>query len=247
MTDAATTPSDVATPAVPATDSNLPAADAKVDGASPGTETPATPEKVEETPKAEPKSVLGDSGGEQSTPDDKSKDGQSDQPAAELKITLPDGFTADEAALKEYHSVAEEVGLDSESASKLAAWDIQRQQRLADSSLEAWKARDETWVKDITNDPDFGGEKLAESTSFAKQALLSFGGEEAFKLFDSMGVGNHPTLFRMFARIGRANADDNSGDGGGGSGSANPQLTAEQQLMRQYPSMYKDGVPLVQK
>lgn len=162
--------------------------------------------------------------------------------ASELEIKLPDGITADPAVLKEFQSIAKKVGLDSEKASELAAWELKRQQTVAAAQVSAWEKQGQTWEKQLAEDPDLGGPKLNETVLAAKKALRKYGGEPLANALADLGIGSHPELVRAFARIGRAMAEDSSDAGGGGKPSA---ATDEQTNLRKlYPSMFnEDGSP----
>src|SRR2546428_2165683 len=98
-------------------------------------------------------SILGDVGGEQPG---KKADATA---AADLAIKVPEGFQIDEAALKEFKGLAKEAGLNSESASKLVGWQLQRQKASEDALLNELNAQGGKWKKQLEADPDFGGPK----------------------------------------------------------------------------------------
>jgi hypothetical protein len=177
---------------------------------------------------------------EQGAQGSESKDGKPAD-AGELDIKLPEGTQVDAAVLAEFKAAAKEAGLTGESASKLAAWDIQRRAKEASATIQAWDKQGEVWADELKKDPDFGGEKLAETVLAAKSVLRKFGGEALAADLAKMGLGNMPSLVRMLARIGKANKEDSSS---GGAGEAPAVPDHESQLRRDYPSMYNaDGTP----
>lgn len=119
---------------------------------------------------------------------------------AELAITLPEGVEADPAALDEFKAVAREAGLSGEAASKLAAWEIQRQTKRD----EAWAARGEAWGRELDSDPEIGGARRAETIQAVRTAIELGGGKEVISELYDMGLSNHPGLVRFLARVGRA-------------------------------------------
>jgi hypothetical protein len=190
-----------------------------------------------------PVSVIGSLAGEDKPKEgegtDKSKDTQS-VAAPDLEISLPEGVKPDEAMLKEFKDLAKEAGLDGAKASKLVAWDIQRQQKLDQQMSESVKQLNAEWDKQLKADKDFGGEKMNVTMATAKKALRKFGGEELARELDAAGIGNHPGLIKFFSRVGQALGEDDS-FAPKSAGTA----SSEQQTMRQlYPSMFNaDGTP----
>lgn len=154
----------------------------------------------------------------------------------DLEIKLPDHIVMDEKALEVFKPVAKELGLSSEAASRLAVLH-------AEVNAQRILAREEQGAKAIAEDPEFGGEKLAETVLAARSGMKFAAGEdfEALRnLLDADGYGNHPLLIKMFARIGRANRDDNSGTSGKAAPSSVP--SREDLLREQYPTMFNpDG------
>ena len=159
----------------------------------------------------------------------------------ELKISLPEGVKVDEAVLAEFTAFAKEVGLDSDKASKLAAWDLQRSEKLSASMEESVKKLNADWAKEFETDKEFGGDNTKVSLASAKKALRKFGGEELAVQLDQAGLGNHPGLLKFFARVGKAlGEDDSHAPGSPGAGRPSP----ENFLRKQYPSMFNaDGTP----
>lgn len=123
-------------------------------------------------------------------------------------LKVPDGMTIDEAALAEFDPIARELNLSNEQAQKLA--DIYSK-RMAESSRqqqEQWKQTTEKWVDDVKADKELGGQNLETSIKHAQAALNKFGTPELRSQMDATGMGNHPELVRVFARIGKAMAED---------------------------------------
>jgi hypothetical protein len=225
---AGTTQSDAAPAGQP---DATPATDA---GAGAGTEGDKSP------------SVLGDisEGAGTSTadaaPGGESKDGKPAE--GEIQITMPAGVQVDEATLGEFRAAATEAGLTSESASKLAAWQVQREAKELEAQAKAWEDQGDAWAKELAADKDYGGEKLDATVLAAKRALRRYGGEEVANELARMGLGNHPMLVKMLARVGQSMAEDDSGGGDGSSGA--PVDDAQAKLRLRYPSMFnEDGSP----
>lgn len=165
-----------------------------------------------------------------------SKDVKPDQ-AAELQIKLPDGVTADAATLKEFAKVAKEAGLTSESASKLAAWNLERRDAEAKASQADWVKQGEAWRAELEKDAEVGGPKWAETQAAWRRAWARFGDKDALAAIEGMGLGNHPAIMKLMARVGRSIKEDDSATPQGGKTSA---VSDEQALLdKLYPSMAK--------
>lgn len=147
------------------------------------------------------KPAEGEKQGEKSPEDTVPEDGKYD-------IKLADGVTIDEALLEKAAPVMKELGLTNGQASKLAG--VLAEQRKAE--FDALNERNQKivadWQTEIKSDKDFGGDKLKDSTNTANRVIATFG-DDAFKrdLVD-LGLGNHPGLFRLLARVGNALSDD---------------------------------------
>jgi hypothetical protein len=221
-----------------------------------GQDTPtATPAPAPATPEATPAAAEGDKGkpvdgdggvdkrstlGDAGRTGEQGSDGDGKPAGAdELQITLPEGAEVDDATLGEFKKIATEVGLTSENASKLVAWDIARQ----DERAKAWDKQEAEWAKEIETDPDYGGDKLEATKGYARRALKHFGGGNLALELESRGMGDHPGLIRTFARIGQAMSEDNSVGTGGVPSGGKPDKQAI--LRREYPTMFdeKDGSP----
>lgn len=177
--------------------------------------------------------------GEQGAQGDKSKDEKSSA-AGELEIKLPDGVKVDETLLTGFKSVAKELGLNSESGSKLAAWYATQQESTRKAGEEKWKQQGAEWAKELKGDASFGGPNLDKNTQAANKALIRFGGESTLNEIRALGLEYWPPLVKMMANIGTAIAEDNSS---GGNGTAPAAPSRDQELDTLYPSMNRDGTP----
>jgi hypothetical protein len=141
----------------------------------------------------------------------------------EYKFTTPEGLEMNQVALDSFIPIMQKLGISQEDAQALV--DVQ-----SNISLEAKKAHEtavetarESWVKEITADPELGGEKLKETLHIANQGLQKVGVEEFTKLLTDTGLGDHPAVIRAFHKIGLMNADDQAvfGNPAGGTGIGN--------------------------
>lgn len=209
------------------------------EGATAPVETPATPE-------ADPKeSFLGGTEEKPTEPTDKPKGEQSVDPG-EFKLILPEGVEVDEAMTAEFSDIAKAEGISGEAASKVAGWFFERQAKELAAQTETLEAQDAKWVKELTADPDFGGDKVEATKREAIKGLRLYGGQAAVDDIVKLGLTNLPSLVRAFARAGRAAAEDTSTAGGPGSEGPKTKQTEQERLRAEYPSMYnEDGTPKV--
>ena len=136
----------------------------------------------------------------------------------------------DPAVLSKFESLARELDLTQDSASKLIDQLTPEMAKAQGAKLDAAKVG---WLEASKVDKEFGGEKLQENMAIAKQALDSFGSPELAKLLDESGLGNHPEIIRAFYRAGLKITSGKFVPSGQG---APTQTTAASKL---YPSMNK--------
>lgn len=144
--------------------------------------------------------------------DNKQTDNKDADPAAvpeKYDLKTPDGVALDEAALAEFEPIAKELKLTNEQAQKLADIHTKRMQETERANAEQWKQTTANWVNDIKADKEIGGANMDASVRHAQTALAKFGTPELKAQMDATGMGNHPELVRVFARIGKAMAEDN--------------------------------------
>jgi hypothetical protein len=94
------------------------------------------------------------------------------------------------------------------------------------------------WAKALPMDREVGGEKFKQSVADAQQVLQKHGDTELQKLLDESGVGNHPAVFRLLARIGKwareSTSEDSSATRTGPAGSR--AMTDQQRTQHFYGS-----------
>lgn len=173
-----------------------------------------------------------DGSGQSSSEDDKSPVAD-----AEIKIDLPEGVEVDEKLLDSFKEFAGENSLDSESASKLATWFASQQEAATKGQVEAAQQQSEKWGEELKTDPDFGGEQYSANVNFARQGVMETGGQPLADLLDQYGLGNHPVMVKAFARVGQANAEDNSSAVTAKGGTP----SREEQLNKLYPTSAPEG------
>lgn len=179
-------------------------------------------------------------GGEQGSGDAKSVLGGASE--AELKIELPEGVEIDAKMLEGFTGAAKEAGLDSKSASAVAAWYAGQVKGQAEANTKAVEKQSDVWADELSKDVNFGGKNLAVSSAAARRAILQFGGQNLADQLHDMGLGNHPGLCRAFSRVGAAIGEDTTHvDTAGAGGTDNAQDAKTKRLAQLYPKSQSEG------
>jgi hypothetical protein len=195
-------------------------------------------EGTKETPaeKAGETSLLGsEDTAEKKTEEKPGGEASAQESAKDIEVKLPEGVEADAVLLDEFKPIAKELGLDSAKSQRLVDLAVKMQNRWAEKSQEHWTRTNQKWMEEVKSDKDVGGANLQANLSAARNAIKHFGGDALRTAIDELGVGNHPVLFRAFAKIGKALAEDSVA----GSSAAGGKSDEEAQLEQMYPSMFK--------
>lgn len=132
------------------------------------------------------------------------------KPAAPEKyeLKLPEGSALDPARLEGIVAYAKARGLSQEAAQEL----LQREHEAVDSYSKGRQAlydqQRTTWAEAVKADAEIGGDTMAQNVELAKRVLTRYGSESLVKTLDDTGLGNHPELVRVFARIGKQMSED---------------------------------------
>lgn len=117
--------------------------------------------------------------------------------AAPLELEAPQGFDAKAPTFVEFRQIAGELGLDAPKANRLL--------ELHAKALQAdWEKRIDAWETATRSDQEIGGERLEGAIKDARAAMASHGTPELQKLLHEMGLGSHPEIIRLLARVARA-------------------------------------------
>lgn len=131
----------------------------------------------------------------------------------QYKIELEESVL-EEAQLEEIANFAKEQGFSNELANKIA----QRENALLSNFMDAQEKSHEKmvndWAAEIEADKDFGREAFKDNVNNAHKVINRFASEEFKEILNSSGYGNHPELFKTFAKIGKAMANDETVFGG---------------------------------
>ena len=121
------------------------------------------------------------------------------------KIPEPIKAQFNDEALGNFRQKAHELGLNSEQASALVAWQAENlsgqfnalQEQQGQSIEEGEKALRKEW-----------GRGYDQNVKFAHKAFEEYGGEELAALMDQSGLGNNPAVLKAFANIAKSTMAD---------------------------------------
>lgn len=122
--------------------------------------------------------------------------GEAKPAAAALELEAPEGFDSGSPGWQEFVKTASELRLDSKGAERLLAMHQAEQARLKDASMDAWEAATRA-------DREIGGDRLDATITDAREALDRHGTPELRELLDETGLGSHPEVIRLLARVAR--------------------------------------------
>lgn len=128
---------------------------------------------------------------------------------------LPDGFTADETALKAASDLFADSGLSQEQAQKFIDLAASREKAAAQAGVQAFADLQTRWVSEIKADPEIGGDRLQASIASAARAIDRLAVPGLREALDLTGAGNNPAIVKAFARLGQLIAEDRFRPGNG--------------------------------
>lgn len=125
--------------------------------------------------------------------------------AEAYELAAPDGYPMDAQALKAFTEHCREAGLSKQQAEKQLSW--------MKDNYQNWQkqqtAQRKNWREELRADTDFGGSKYDSSLAEARQALARFDEDGQIRaMLNETGYGDHPAVAKIFARVGRALAED---------------------------------------
>ena len=130
------------------------------------------------------------------------------------EIEAPEGYPITPENLKSLNAHFNELGLTKEQAEKALAYRAEQYAAFQASQ----QAQRKSWITEIQADKEYGGEKFKETVADAKRALAQFDeGGTIRTLLEETGYGDNPAIIKVFAKVGRAMAEDKIvGKGGAG-------------------------------
>lgn len=128
-----------------------------------------------------------------------------EQPAAVVyDFKAPEGMELDTTAVDEFKVIATELKLPADSAQKV----VDLYAKLEAKRAEAFADQVHAWGEEVKADKEIGGDKLNSTLASARKVVDTFGSDAFKSLLNSTGMGNHPEVVRMLAKIGKAISED---------------------------------------
>lgn len=211
------------------------------EGAEGGEGAPAEPTVAEggkdptQAPAQAQSTILGDDPKTDEPPKQEGDPKQDPKPAVPDKYDFaaitPEGAELDKAIVDEYSTMAKEIGLSNEHASKLAEYGMKLQKQAAESVVAAFAKQVDGWGETAKTEL---GDKFDGTVKQAAQGIqaLSEHIPNLRAALNETGAGNRVEIIKLMALVGQMTTEDNGmallkGNAGGGN------LTAAQVL---YPN-----------
>ena len=160
-------------------------------------ETPKEPEKVVEAAKtAEPAKAA--------------EPAKSAEPAKEVIYSLkaPEGSKLGKEDVDRISAQAKEKGLSNDQAQMLLDAEDRGHRNSSDREFKRIQAESKKWAEDLKADKEIGGADLDKNVENASRVVKKYADKEFVDFLNSSGLGNHPMLVRMFAKLGKAFGED---------------------------------------
>jgi hypothetical protein len=165
-------------------------------------------EQANATQSQEPAKTASANSGEPAKKETASESKEGSAAPKEYTLTLPENSPLDDSAVERIAAKAKERGLTPEQAQELLNHESDAVSGYAQAQSEAFKQAVESWKATIENDKELGGADYAKNAELAKRVVDRFATEDFKKALNETGFGNHPELFRVFFKIGKAMAED---------------------------------------
>lgn len=130
------------------------------------------------------------------------------------ELQLPADAALDKGVIEKTAAFAREQGFSNDQAQKvLELLNTQATEGKA-ASQEALKAASAQWQQQTRDDKEIGGANFDASVAHARRAIEKFASPGLKEALNQTGLGNHPELVRMLAKIGKAMSEDTLLSGG---------------------------------
>lgn len=125
-------------------------------------------------------------------------------PDSSDKYSLPDNVVPEETA-KWYKDIALQAGLTQEQAKKVFEAHVEYEKQVHEKSIAQ---RNEFRNQALNSLKKEFGQGFDQQFKLAQSAAKTFGGREILELLDKTGLGDHPNVIKMFAKIGENLLED---------------------------------------
>lgn len=116
------------------------------------------------------------------------------------ELKLPDGSQLEAASLDRTAEFSKKLGLSNEQAQEM----LNRESESFGKYVEDLKSTADGWLEQTKADKDLGGDNFAETAELCKRVTDRFADEDTKKLMNETKLGDHPSVVRMFRKIGKA-------------------------------------------
>jgi len=160
-----------------------------------------------------------------------------DAESADFQISVPKGMEVDQGMIDGFKGIAKELGLKGEQAQKVADWYFKSTEGATQKMMQQREEQILKWAEEAKSDKEIGGKEFQANLNTALKAMRQYADKEVVDLINSTGLGNHKAMIRMFAKIGKAIAEDKTPPGmpTPGADVKREEIPLERQL---YPSMF---------
>lgn len=176
------------------------------------TSTQETPEKsLVSTDEALTKSASASTASEAGTKEGAETPAKEPQKAAapeKYELKLPEDSLLDAAHLEKVSSYAKKNGLSNDDAQAILERDSENLALFQAGQQTKVQQINQTWLKELSADPEIGGEHLEESGRLAYRALAKYWGDEFVEVITKANMNHHPTFFKGLVALGKDLADD---------------------------------------
>lgn len=146
------------------------------------------------------------------------------------KLTFPEGTEIDKPLSDSFQAICDKYGIYKAAAQELADLYTSRMTDAASKMDTAMKAAAKSaaekadaelaeesakWLADAKADAEIGGQKWETVKVRVAAGVKALGAGAAVKLLDSMGLGDHPEIIRLFVRAGEIRKPDSITGGAG--------------------------------
>jgi len=163
-------------------------------------------------------------------------------PETYTEFKVPEGTSIDTERLEAAQGAFKEAGLTQGQAQAVVDMEIKE----LDRKRQEWVATSKKWQDELKKHPDIGGAELPKSIERVRSLIQRVAGDDlddVREFFDSTGYGNFPPLFRTLHKLAALISEDALP--GKGAGAPAGELSDEDKLRRDYPTMFdSDGKPL---
>lgn len=124
------------------------------------------------------------------------------------EFALPKSVEMESNMLGKLTDLSKELNLSQGNAQKIVDLAVDHMNDLNNKISTSWEQAREGWVKAIQTDEKFGGANFNETVELAKRTLDRYGSLELSEFLRTTGFGDNNELIKMFAKIGKAEAED---------------------------------------